>query len=132
MSSAPVNPLVGIVARCVLLVVEDGTLTELLAEALDDAGHTSNAVADYAELEAALGSAVYDAAIVDFDTRARNGEAIVTLLRAAAPSTTVIALLPCGGLPVEHEIPYHLALEKPARLEAVLRAVNASRSTGRN
>jgi DNA-binding response OmpR family regulator len=109
--------------RRILLVVEDPTLAELLAEALADAGHRSAAVEDFAQLDAAMSAGSYDVAIVDLDTRARNGEAAILRLRAAAPAIRVIALLPCGGLPAGRTIHYHLALEKPARLEAVLRAV---------
>jgi hypothetical protein len=97
----------------VLVVVEDPQLAELLLEALADAGHTGVTGGD---------PALCDAAIVDFDTRARDGAATVELLRRCAPATTVVALLPCGGLP-GRSIPCDLSFEKPARLRSVLAAL---------
>jgi hypothetical protein len=51
---------------------------------------------------------------------------LVEQARRAAPATTVVALLPCGGLPAGEPVPCHLALEKPARLSAVLSAIRVS------
>jgi DNA-binding NtrC family response regulator len=113
-------------ARRVLVVVEDAQLAELLGDALADAGHECQLVQASAGLRAALRQRSFDAAIVDLDSRARDGAELVGLLRAEAPHTTVIALLPCGGLlPLQPRIPYHLALEKPARLQALLAALAA-------
>jgi hypothetical protein len=42
---------------------------------------------------------------------------------------TVVVLLACGSRPSEHPgIPFHLSIEKPARLPAVLIAVDAART----
>jgi DNA-binding NtrC family response regulator len=113
-------------ARQVLLVVEDAQLAELLRDALADAGHACE-VAASAELRTALRERRFDAAIVDLDSRARDGAELVGLLRAEAPHTTVIALLPCGGLlPAQPRIAYHLAIEKPARLQTLLAALAAA------
>ncbi len=114
-------------SRRVLLVVEDETLSELLGEALRDAGHRT-AHANDASLEIMLDGQPFDAVIVDVDTRARNGAHVVARIRRAAPASTVVALLPCGGIPAgASAVPYHLAIEKPARLAAVLSAVHAAR-----
>jgi DNA-binding response OmpR family regulator len=119
------NDLVATVPRRVLLVVEDATLADLLGEALADAGHSSRVADDEDAVAAALARGGYDAAIVDLDTRARNGIRLLARVRAITPATTVIALLPCGGLPAgAGALPCHLAIEKPARLEVLLRAIN--------
>jgi DNA-binding NtrC family response regulator len=115
--------------RHVLILVEDPQLADLLLDALTDAGHTGE-LATAESLPALLLEQRFDAAIVDLDTRARDGATIVELLRRASPETTVVALLPCGGLP--QAVPYHLSLEKPARLGAVLSALAVSHSISRN
>jgi DNA-binding NtrC family response regulator len=116
-------------ARRVLLVVEDEQLAELLAETLDGAGHETALVNEDGDLEAQLAGRHFDVVIVDVDTRARTGAQLVTRLRRWTPSSTIVALLPCGGLATAQTgtIAYHFAIEKPARLSAVLSAVRASR-----
>jgi ActR/RegA family two-component response regulator len=110
-------------AKRVLLIVEDAGLSELLAEALRDAGHTPVLDED---------SRAVDAAIVDLDTRARNGAAVIAELRERMPDATLIALLPCGGLPTGIPVGAHRAIEKPARLQAVLSAVQTARGRAAN
>jgi DNA-binding NtrC family response regulator len=113
----------------VLVLVEDGALTELLLDALADAGYRGEVAAGPAEAETALGRTAFHAAIVDLDTRARQGAELVRLVRRTAPSTVVIALLPCGGLPEAQSVPpYHVAIEKPARLGALISALAMSHS----
>ena len=120
-------------SRRVLVVVEDGALAELLLDALMDAGHAGELLAEGADLRAAIGVGQFDAVIIDLDTRARTGPELVALVREAAPRTTVIALLPCGGLPSNHpRLAYHLAVEKPARLGALLSALAAAPAHPRN
>ena len=119
--------------RKVLLVIEDRALSDVLAEALVDAGHVALQVEDAAAARDAYEQEGFDAAIVDLDTRARDGVRLIAELRIAYPATTVIALLPCGGLPSGTAPPqYHLAIEKPARLSAVLSAVSVARAAARN
>jgi len=119
--------------RTVLLVIEDRALSDVLSEALVDAGHVATQVDDVPSARAALSGHSFDAAIVDLDTRARDGVALIARLRIEHPATTVIALLPCGGLPDGAAPPaYHLAIEKPARLAAILTAVCAARIASRN
>jgi DNA-binding NtrC family response regulator len=111
--------------RRVLIVVEDAALAELLLELLREAGHEAVLAEGQAGLGQALDGGVFDAMIVDLDTRSRSGPVLIEELRARSPSTTVIALLPCGGLPPRpSQIPYHLAIEKPTRLNALLAAVS--------
>jgi ActR/RegA family two-component response regulator len=118
--------------RHVLIMVEDPQLADLLLDALCEAGHTA-ALATSESLPAVLASERFDAAIVDLDTRARDGAVSVGLLRDRAPQTTVLALLPCGGLPPgRNAVPYHLSVEKPARLRDVMTALAASQSISRN
>jgi DNA-binding response OmpR family regulator len=112
--------------RRVLVVVDDPAMAELLAEALGEAGHQVETVDGLLAARSAVDRAAFDAALVDLDTRARNGAEIVALIRCQAPAATVIAFTPCGGLRPNDEAHYHLALEKPARLRAVLAAVAAS------
>jgi DNA-binding NtrC family response regulator len=120
-------------SRRVLVVIEDRALSDLLAEALVDAGHGAVQADDLAAALEALATQPFDAAIVDLDTRARQGAHLIARLRADQPATTVIALLPCGGLPGAGEPPgYHLAIEKPARLAAILSAVNVAHVAIRN
>jgi DNA-binding NtrC family response regulator len=116
-------------ARRILLVLEDDTLTELLDETLRDAGHDITSVRDDGDVEALLEARRFDVVIVDLDTRARNGAALVARLRRGAPASTIVALLPCGGLPAAAPAPYHFAVEKPARLGALLAAIDGSRRT---
>lgn len=105
----------------------------MLAEALVDAGHEATQVDDAASAQQALATQFFDAAIVDLDTRARQGGSLIAHLRATEPALTIIALLPCGGLAAPDRQPlYHLAIEKPARLSAVLSAVNVAPAAIRN
>jgi CheY-like chemotaxis protein len=128
-----IDPVLEPVARRILIVVEDATLAEILGEALSDAGHTCHLADGEAALAAALKLRVYDTAIVDVDTRARDGLRLLTQLQLDAPMTTRIALLPCGGAPFQEGSPaYHFAVEKPARLEAVLRAIHVSPTIAAN
>jgi DNA-binding response OmpR family regulator len=111
--------------RRVLLVVEDAALAELLAEALCDAGHTAALADHFDTLPSAMGQGAFEVAIVDLDTRGRRGKALIQDIRRAAPATTVIALLPCGGLEVGGEaVAFDVGVEKPARLGAILAAVD--------
>ncbi len=119
--------------RRVLLVIEEAALSDLLAEALVDAGHTVAQAADAADARRAADAERFDAAVVDLDTRARDGAALVAALRAAHPPLTLIALLPCGGLQGDpRPAPYHVAVEKPARLGALLAAVDLAAAAIRN
>lgn len=119
--------------RRVLLVIEDRSLSDVLSEALVEAGHGATQVEDAATARAALATRPFDAAIVDLDTRAREGAHLIACLRAEQPGLTIIALLPCGGLCGGSGPPlYHLAIEKPARLSAVLSAVNVAHAAIRN
>ena len=119
--------------RNVLLIIEDRALSELLSEALVEAGHVATQVEDAASAEGALAGERFDAAVVDLDTRARDGVRIIANLRTTHPTLTVIALLPCGGLAPSSPQPlYHLAIEKPARLSAVVSAVNVAHAAIRN
>lgn len=119
--------------RRVLLVIEDRALSDLLTEALVEAGHLVTQVDDVAGAEGVVRDQPFDAALVDLDTRARDGGRLIAHFRTAHPTLTVIALLPCGGLGPEAKAPlYHLAIEKPARLAAVLSAVNVAHAAIRN
>ena len=119
--------------REVLLVIEDSALSELLCEALVGAGHVAVPVEDVATAKAAAAAQPFDAAIVDLDTRARDGLKLIAHLRAEHPRITVIALLPCGGLRGAPGQPgYHVAIEKPARLSAVLSALDVAHAALRN
>jgi CheY-like chemotaxis protein len=114
-------------SRRVLLVVEDDALAELLDELLTDAGHDAARVVDGGDLEAAAAARPFDAIIVDLDVRARNGATLVERLRHCSPASTIVALLPCGGLPSgAGPVACHLAIEKPARVAALLSAVHVS------
>ena len=108
--------------RRVLLVVEDDSLAELLDELLREAGHHSARLDD--NLPSLPPNA--DVILVDLDRHARDGVALLTRLRRAAPASTIVALLPCGGLPSgadSEPIDCDVAVEKPARLSAVLAAI---------
>ncbi|HEX8951934.1 MAG TPA: response regulator [Polyangia bacterium] len=119
--------------RIVLLVIEDRALSDVLAEALVEAGHRVTQVEDAAAALRAVAGDAFDAALVDLDTRARDGSHLLARLRVERPALTLIALLPCGGLPGGSARPeYHLALEKPARLAAILSAVNVAHAAARN
>ncbi|HZS37488.1 MAG TPA: response regulator [Polyangia bacterium] len=127
MAPTSLNPLIDGPPRRVLLVVDDPTLAELLVEALEDAGHAPVVTDGLTTARAAFDRQPFDAAIVDLDTRARNGAEVVSFIREHSPATTVIALLPCGGMPgATRAIAYHMATEKPARLEALLSAIRVS------
>jgi DNA-binding NtrC family response regulator len=111
--------------RRVLLLVEDPTLMELLLEALAEAGHHAEGWDEGETLESALLRKPFDVALIDLDTRAHNGRALIARLRSAAPTIGCVALLPCGGL-FDGAFGYQLALEKPARLQAIVRAVEST------
>jgi CheY-like chemotaxis protein len=117
-------------ARNVLVLVEDDALTDLLLDALARAGHRGQLAANGPrEAEAALKRSAFHAAIIDVDARARNGAELVRIVRRVSPSTVVIALLPSGGLPRgQPPPPYHLGVEKPARLGTLLSALALSHS----
>jgi CheY-like chemotaxis protein len=119
------------VSRHVVLLIEDPQLAEVILDALTEAGHTGE-LATSEDLPALLLEKRFDAAIVDLDTRARDGAKTIALLRRSSPDTTVLALLPCGGLTRGGAIPYHMSLEKPARLQAILTALALSRTISRN
>ena len=119
--------------RTVLLMIEDRAYSDVLSEALVDAGHAVTQVDDAAAARAALAEHPFDAGIVDLDTSARDGVQLIVRMRVEQPATTIIALLPCGGLPDGAPCPpYHLAIEKPARLAAILSAVNVAPAATRN
>ena len=108
--------------RRVLLVVEDEALAELLDELLREAGHATARLteADFPSLAAT------DVLLVDLDRHARDGIGLLARLRQAAPASTIVALLPCGGLPAPSPtaaLDYDFAVEKPARFSAVLAAI---------
>ncbi len=121
------SPPIPTASRRVLVAVEDAGLAELLVDALCDAGHSPDVLEDVGALPAAVESGALDAAIVDLDMR-RAGERLAALIRARSPTTTIIALLPCGGLPPGHPpVAYDRAVEKPARLVALLSALAGAR-----
>ena len=125
MGTSP-TPLVALTSKRVLLVVADPPLAELLAEALCDAGHVVRCADSTEVMAGEVDSAGFDAAIVDLDTWAREGCLVVERIRLQTPATLVIALLPCGGNAADYAaLRHHLALEKPARLRAVLSAIDA-------
>jgi DNA-binding response OmpR family regulator len=111
-------------ARRVILLVEEESLADLLRETLEEAGHACRIAAS--ENDQFLDDkSIFDAAIVDLDTRARRGRSILATLRQARPELFLIALLPCGGLDRSGaKIECDLALEKPARLARLLRAID--------
>jgi DNA-binding response OmpR family regulator len=113
--------------RRVLLVVEDVTLEEILADALTAAGHA----VELASPESIEGGEVsctgLDVAIVDLDTRERGGASAVSHLQRIAPQVGVIAIVPCGALRSDYVgFKCQFLLEKPARIHAVLAAVQAA------
>ncbi|HEX4461582.1 MAG TPA: hypothetical protein VIA18_26565, partial [Polyangia bacterium] len=116
--------------RRVLVVVEDEALAELLDELLREAGHASARLADaeLRSLPAALLSSLpaADVILVDLDRHARDGVGLLARLRIAAPASTIVALLPCGGLPAlaaGAPLDCDFAVEKPARFSALLAAI---------
>ena len=117
-------------AQRVLVLVEDVTFGEVLCDALRAAGHDPFLIFDDTSdgrTLAALPLPAFDAALVDLDTRAhRRGDCWVALVRRHASTVRVVALLPCGGpLPGPHRCHFDAALEKPARIDAVLGALGA-------
>ena len=105
----------------VRVVVEDAGLAELLADALDDAGHASVVAEDLTALELAVATDRFDSAILDLDARSLDGADIARRLHERLPALELIVLLPCGGVaPPVAEVPHQLALAKPARLQALL------------
>ncbi len=111
-------------ARRVILFVEEESLADLLRDALEEAGHAC--LLPISENDPFLDEeSIFDAAIVDLDTRARRGRSILETLRRTRPGTFVIALLPCGGLDRTQEpIGCDRTFEKPARLAQLLRAID--------
>jgi DNA-binding response OmpR family regulator len=108
----------------VLVIADDPALIDLLVEALAQAGHlVISAEAEEAILEAiALGRV--DAVVVDLDDHRREGAAWARLVRRVSPGSRLVALLPCGGaFPTGATAPCDAALEKPARLGALLAAL---------
>lgn len=127
------DPSASAAPRRVLLVVDEAAFADVIREALADAGHAVTVAGDETGLRAALAGGRFDAAIVDLDSRARTGLRLLLQIRAGAPATTLIALLPCGGLPPDGAgVPYHLAFEKPPRLAALLRAVEIAHAVTGN
>ena len=117
-------------SRRVLVAVEDPSFGEMLLDALAEAGHLAELAVDEAGLRAALARPSFDVALVDLDNRGRNGAQLVALVRERSPSTTVVALLPCGGLPPNHpEVQFDASVEKPGRLLALLSALAAAHGT---
>ncbi len=113
--------------KCVLLVVEDEAMAALLVEALLDAGHVAQPTTTLELVRGEIDCSLFDAAIVDLDSWDRHGAIAIARLREAAPNTTILALFPCGGLASDFAgVRYHFALEKPARIHAVLAALQAS------
>ncbi len=111
----------------VLVFVEDGALAELLLDALADAGHGCDHASAQDQLLTLLNLGIFDSAIIDLDSRTVEARRAIATLRAHSPSTKIVLLLPCGGLPPHAEdIPHHLAIAKPARLQALLTALAAA------
>ncbi|MEO6953172.1 MAG: hypothetical protein ABI321_15330 [Polyangia bacterium] len=111
----------------VLILVDDAVLAELLAEALLEVGHLAE-VARVAEVvNGSLACTSFDVVIVDLDTWSRREVQAVEKLRRDTPTTTVIALLPCGGIASDFTaVAFDVAIEKPARLKTLLLAVDAA------
>ncbi len=127
MAGASLSTVHGSATRCVLLVVEDASLAELLAEAILEAGHIVQLALPGEVLDGGTRCDLFQAAIVDLDTWDRQGMRVIEHLRHHAPTMTVIALLPCGARASDFVgAHYHLSLEKPARMHAVLSAVGAA------
>lgn len=124
-------PPVDFAPRRLWLLVEDDALAELLAELLAEAGQPSERLHDAAELSSSPSSPSSlpslpsgSVILVDLDRDARDGATLVAALRQRSPASAIVALLPCGGLPPgAGPVDYDLAVEKPARLSAVLQAI---------
>lgn len=130
---SPDWPARAVLPRRILVVVDEPAFADVIGEALTEAGHTVEVADDEPAVRAALARTRFDAAIVDLDTRARNGLQLFLRIQALAPATLRIALLPCGGLPPGAAgVPFHLALEKPPRLAALVRAVDVARAVASN
>lgn len=113
--------------KCVLLIVEDAPLAELLAEALFEAGHVAQMATISEIVDGEEASQIFDAALVDLDSWDRRGAPAIAELRRRDPTTLIVALLPCGSVASEFAgVQYHLALEKPARIQSVLVAIQTS------
>jgi DNA-binding NtrC family response regulator len=113
----------------VLVVVEDPHLAELIVDNLQSAGHDPVKVEGAEGTRSVLVNASFDAAIIDLDTRARDGAQLVNVIRACSPFTRLIALLPCGGLaPNAKPVAVDLTIEKPARLATLLSALATSQA----
>lgn len=112
--------------KFVLLVVEDDAMADLLVDALLEAGHVAQLATTLEVVRGEIDCSLFDAAIVDLDSWDRHGTIAIARLREDAPSATILALLPCGGRASEFAgVRYHVALEKPARLTAVLAALQS-------
>jgi DNA-binding response OmpR family regulator len=108
----------------VLVVVDDASLAELLLDALGEAGHEALVAESHDAVVRLLTAGPFHTAIVDLDTRSRDTVDLVGYLRRCDADLKVIVLLPCGGdAPSMAAVPYHLAIAKPARLQALLSAV---------
>lgn len=115
-------------SRHVLLLVEDDAMADLLVDALLEAGHQVQLGTPLELVRGEIDCDSFHVAIVDLDSWERHGSIAIARLREAAAQITIIALLPCGGLGSDFAgVRYDLALEKPARIHALLAAV---RSTG--
>jgi DNA-binding response OmpR family regulator len=114
-------------SRWVLVVVDDVSLGELLAETLLEAGHVAQLARPEELLEEEIDGGTFEVAIIDLNLPVHVGAKLVTKVRREAPATAVIALLPCGATAEEFNgMHYHLAIETPARLRTVLTAVDAA------
>jgi DNA-binding NtrC family response regulator len=114
----------GAMKRVVMWVDDD--LADLLRESLVEAGHLVEVTTSAESLhDRLIAPPPCDAAIVDLDTRGRSPVATLDALRALAPHTPIIALLPCGGFAGSVTGSCHAAIEKPARISAILSALAA-------
>ncbi|HZS36755.1 MAG TPA: hypothetical protein VFF06_08015 [Polyangia bacterium] len=119
--------------RRVLVVVEEPSLLMLLAEALADAGHALAIADDPAGLRLAIEQGAFDVVVVDLETRRRDAARLASAIREVDPGTKVVVLLPSTGLPANAKpLRFHLAVERPARLTAVLTAVALARVVSQN
>jgi DNA-binding response OmpR family regulator len=113
-------------SRWVLVVVDDVSLGELLAETLLEAGHVAQIARPDEVLDGEIDGTTFEVAIVDLNLPI-VGAQIVSKVRRESPMTAVVALLPCGGTAEEFKsMRYHLAIETPARLRTLLEAVDAA------
>lgn len=110
--------------RRILLCMEDDGLGDLLDETLSEAGHLTSRIRDDEELATA---AAFDSIVIDLDLRIHESRALLARLRLAFPASTIVALLPCGADPATPALGWDVALEKPARLRALLAAVRSCR-----